>query len=682
MKKYLLVIALLLAACGDEARDSLDAAKQASTLEALDYYLNRYPESPYLDEALQAREDVLVKAALLSAGYAEIVSFIEQYPENNSQQILQRTLDKRLFQSATEENDLQAMTLYLKFFPESRRISIVDKLRDSLLYDQAQAANSLQSYDQYLTDYPNGRYAGDAKNRRENRLFESASQSNNKRLLQQYANQYPDGRFANNVKNMLRKLGRSRLKARTNNQYKRWQPREGILFNQWMLEVTALEKMNNQLLVYISGDRSKTKADCRVNWRWKDQQGRTSKPVEQLVALGKSNQWRISLQELHPDSSAIQIEVASKSLHCGEIGQWKSAAAFNLKSKPTRSGDITQWLESQSVLGTGYPKLSLKDIRISGQQLALMALKSPNSACQYQLRWKDDRGRASPFINVSKNNQRLKAPLPGSNSLTLSFEIKTGSSSCGPEASIMTPALALADLPSITPLEQLTAKPLIDKPQLFAQVEEVVLSGQRSYLKTRIINKSGARCELDWRINNDVQSLPLSAQNKPQVIWLDGDLGSDADNMVVTVSSQNCDGQHLGTTPELPLNQLASTISASKWLKDQPIVAQDHSANWLFRINQLRIAGNKLRLLGYLKGLDNTLASACDFQWQWQDQVGKKSAVKSKAYQMDTEGRTLMLPLDMPASNQRIKLAVRSTSNACQPTNHWFYSPYLEVSGL
>ena len=162
---YLLLYGMLmfgLMGCSAETRD-WRAAQEANNIEALEEYLENYPDGKFSEDAHILIEDLIFAGAEEQDDIAGYEKYLTLYPEGRFRQDADERIEALHFADAQEQNNLAAYEGYLSLYPKGIFRQDAEERMDALHFAAAQEQDNVAAYEEYLFLYPEGMFRQDAE---------------------------------------------------------------------------------------------------------------------------------------------------------------------------------------------------------------------------------------------------------------------------------------------------------------------------------------------------------------------------------------------------------------------------------------------------------------------------------------------------------------------------------------
>jgi outer membrane protein assembly factor BamD (BamD/ComL family) len=152
----LLFIITLLAvtsiSCGNPEKD-FNKAKAENSIESLENFVNKYPESPYTEEAQKIIYDLAFNEAKAENSIEGLEGFMNKYPESHYVEDAQKIIYDMAFNEAKAENTIDAFEDYIAKYSKSGHIEEAKKGIMDLAFESALSKNTDIAYNDFIKEY-------------------------------------------------------------------------------------------------------------------------------------------------------------------------------------------------------------------------------------------------------------------------------------------------------------------------------------------------------------------------------------------------------------------------------------------------------------------------------------------------------------------------------------------------
>jgi outer membrane protein assembly factor BamD (BamD/ComL family) len=196
------IIGLIVAAnLPDSSKQKIDwwLTKRNNKTDAYHKYINNYPNSPHIQEALKRYEELFWLDAEEANTVTFYESYVEKFPSGQHLKDARRNIEDLVWQKAKEDPSFSNVDYYLRQFPNGRYLSSASTLRWQIT-KKKKKPSILRSY---LKQFPNSPYAAEARVELEKMFWQKAKEDPS--LLRSYLKQFPNSPYAAEAKVKLEK---------------------------------------------------------------------------------------------------------------------------------------------------------------------------------------------------------------------------------------------------------------------------------------------------------------------------------------------------------------------------------------------------------------------------------------------------------------------------------------------
>jgi tetratricopeptide (TPR) repeat protein len=145
----------------------LEDAKDVNTVEALNAFLDRFPESSSLAAAANYRNKIAYSDAQKSGTVAAMDQFIATYPDAYENKTAIPERDKAAAEVALKTNTEEGYLHFIQSYPEAIQAPQIKARLVAVAFENAKAINTIDGYQEYLANYPESIFVAQAKQKLE-----------------------------------------------------------------------------------------------------------------------------------------------------------------------------------------------------------------------------------------------------------------------------------------------------------------------------------------------------------------------------------------------------------------------------------------------------------------------------------------------------------------------------------
>ena len=121
-------------------------------------FLNRFPDAPQRDEAVEIRNELAFARAVQANTYESYKTFLQKYPDSRQAREAEKLYELLLYEFHTSDDDLQAYELFVELYPQSPYRARAEKR----LYELYTASHTRTVYYNFTRQYAGNPYAKSA----------------------------------------------------------------------------------------------------------------------------------------------------------------------------------------------------------------------------------------------------------------------------------------------------------------------------------------------------------------------------------------------------------------------------------------------------------------------------------------------------------------------------------------
>jgi len=246
-------------------RDSLEferAIRNSSPLE-VKMYLNRRPNSHFLDKAINALHNIEFNIAKKNNSIEAFELFIENYP--NALQIKEavQICQELVYAKIIQENSETAFENYLTKYPNSPKTSDVENRLINLVWNRIKNSASIFEYNDFIKKYPKSEFIQEAKKEIELLSWEKSLQENSAESFEEFIVSFPNSEKVNEARAKIQNIKSSVLPYLTSEKkYKLYNLVNQNFINDEVYDEMYLQKNG---LIVISNYKKYGVIDCSGN---------------------------------------------------------------------------------------------------------------------------------------------------------------------------------------------------------------------------------------------------------------------------------------------------------------------------------------------------------------------------------------------------------------------------------
>ena len=246
-------------------RDSLEferVIRNSSPLE-VKMYLNRRPNSHFLDKAINALHNIEFNIAKKNNSIEAFELFIENYPNALQNKEAVQMCQELVYAKIIQENSETAFENYLTKYPNSPKTSDVENRLINLVWNRIKNSASIIEYNDFIKKYPKSEFIQEAKKEIELLSWEKSLQENSAESFEEFIVRFPNSEKVNEARAKIQNIKSSVLPYLTfDKKYKLYN-----LVNQNFINDEVYDEMYFQKngLIIISNHKKYGVIDCNGN---------------------------------------------------------------------------------------------------------------------------------------------------------------------------------------------------------------------------------------------------------------------------------------------------------------------------------------------------------------------------------------------------------------------------------
>lgn len=183
--------------------------KKHGTIPGYNRYINKYPDSKYVQKARSAIIQLEYEKASRSEDAVALMKFYYKYPQSSLSKKARKKAKNLEYKKAKELNSIEYYEYFLRNFPNSDKISEIVSLRNKKAFEMAQLQNSVKAYEEFMSNYPNAEQFQQAKQMRNKVAYQNALEKNTVRAFRDFIQKYPDAKQVDELQKKLQEINLS-----------------------------------------------------------------------------------------------------------------------------------------------------------------------------------------------------------------------------------------------------------------------------------------------------------------------------------------------------------------------------------------------------------------------------------------------------------------------------------------
>ena len=179
---------------------------QSRQPEALQAFLEKYPDSRFADDARVRLESLHWERIQDSQQADDLTQFIVAYPLSEKLAIVQARLETLAWEKAQASGSDQDFAEYLNAYPQGRFVASAQQRRAQLAWEEIKESNQLDSFTAFVEQHPEGSLADAARIRIEQLRWEATLSGGKQKDFEGYLREYPQGHFASAARERLDRI--------------------------------------------------------------------------------------------------------------------------------------------------------------------------------------------------------------------------------------------------------------------------------------------------------------------------------------------------------------------------------------------------------------------------------------------------------------------------------------------
>jgi hypothetical protein len=180
------------------SRDSFELtnAVKDNTEDAYRIFIEKYPNSIFLNQAIHSRDKIGYDKALSLRTVEALDEYMSRYPASEYHYPAKLKRDSTAFAFASNQNTEEAFDQFISRYPDAKQVSIARTKQENVVSLIALSATDMKPIEYYLQKYPAGKHVKEVENRKASLIFNEIKGQNTIAAYFGFINRYPQSEWA------------------------------------------------------------------------------------------------------------------------------------------------------------------------------------------------------------------------------------------------------------------------------------------------------------------------------------------------------------------------------------------------------------------------------------------------------------------------------------------------------
>jgi hypothetical protein len=180
------------------SRDSfeLKTAEKTNTEEGYRLFIEKYPNSVFMNRAMHLRDKLSFDNALSLKTVEALDEFMAKYPNSEYRYPAKLKRDSTAFVVATNKNTEEGYEQFISRYPDAPQVEMARTKMENVVALNALSSTDMKALDYYLRKYPTGRHAKEVQERESALTFNEIKTQNTITAYTGFMNSYPQSEWS------------------------------------------------------------------------------------------------------------------------------------------------------------------------------------------------------------------------------------------------------------------------------------------------------------------------------------------------------------------------------------------------------------------------------------------------------------------------------------------------------